>query len=303
MILINLAILTNDIQFRIYVKNINLFRNVDFYDHPISLSDYDVIVIDAETVRISEADLLLYKIPVILLSNGIISNEFGNNIYVLPKISKNYYLLVLEINIVINNILSKNRCEKKTVAIASSTGGTDALEIILKEMPADSPPILIVQHIISGFTKRLAERLDSICKMQVREAKTGDIVKDGLALIAPSDFHMKVEKRNNLIYTNCFESNKIHGVIPAADVLFLSMAECCGKNAIAVVLTGMGVDGAEGTFRMHNNGAKTICQDKETSVVYGMPRAAKSLGAIDYELPINEIAKKILYLSDTKNFC
>ncbi|MDR2939597.1 MAG: chemotaxis protein CheB, partial [Clostridiales bacterium] len=181
--------------------------------------------------------------------------------------------------------------------IASSTGGTEALEKLLTGMPTDCPPILIVQHMISGFTKIFAERLNSLCKMKVAEAKSGDLIKEGQVLIAPSDYHMKVVKRNSGYFTECFISEKMHGVMPAADILFFSMAECFKSDAVGVVLTGMGADGALGALKMRQNGAKTICQNKETCVVYGMPKAAKEMGAIDYELPIGDICKKALSLA------
>jgi two-component system chemotaxis response regulator CheB len=185
---------------------------------------------------------------------------------------------------------------KKVIGIASSTGGTSALELILRALPGDIPPVVVVQHMPSGFTKLFADRLDAVLAMKIKEAQTGEYLKQGEILLAPADRHMKLVRQQGALAVECYVGIKMHGVMPAADVLFESMADLLKANGIGVILTGMGADGARGLMLMHNAGAKTIGQDKETCVVYGMPKVAKDLGAVDFELPIHKIAEKILSL-------
>jgi two-component system chemotaxis response regulator CheB len=149
----------------------------------------------------------------------------------------------------------------------------------------------------SGFTKLFAERLNNFYPMTIKEARNGDFVRAGQVLIAPADQHMSLVSDGNHLSVKCFVGQKVHAVMPAADILFESAAPILKTNAIGVVLTGMGSDGAKGLLLMHRYGAKTICQDETTSVVYGMPKAAYDLGAADFKLPIGEIAGKILQLS------
>ena len=184
----------------------------------------------------------------------------------------------------------------KIIAIAASTGGVEALEKVISKLPVNVPPILLVQHMPSGFTKMFAERLNAIYPLNVKEAETGDFLLQGQLLIAPAGNHMKLIQRNNKLAVDCFLGPKMHGVIPAADILFESVADVLRSSAIGVILTGMGADGARGLMLMHNNGAKTIGQNEETCVVYGMPKVARDLGAIDFELPIENIAEKIMSL-------
>lgn len=186
----------------------------------------------------------------------------------------------------------------KVVFIASSTGGTDALEKVFQSMPADCPPILVVQHMPSGFTKLFADRLNNFYPMTIKEAETGDYVKAGQILIAPADQHMALQKSGDKLTVRCFVGQKVHAVMPAADILFESAGPIMKQNAIGVVLTGMGSDGGKGLLQMHNLGAKTICQDQATSVVYGMPKVAYELGAVDFKLPLDDIAAKILALAE-----
>ncbi|MCL2372074.1 MAG: CheB methylesterase domain-containing protein [Defluviitaleaceae bacterium] len=186
---------------------------------------------------------------------------------------------------------------QKIIAIASSTGGTNALEQIIKRLPVNTPPILIVQHMPSGFTQLFAERLNSNFPQEIKEAESGDFLLQGRILLAPADRHMKLTRTQSGIAVECYVGTRIHGVMPAADILFESIADIIKPNAVGVVLTGMGSDGARGLLRMKNAGCKNICQNEATSVVYGMPKAAKDLGAIDYELPIEKIAEMMLHLA------
>ena len=187
--------------------------------------------------------------------------------------------------------------KQKIVAIGSSTGGTNALESLLKALPADIPPMVVVQHMPSGFTKLFADRLNALYKQEIREAISGDYLMQGRMLLAPADRHMKLVRRSGRLAVECFVGNKIHGVMPAADVLFESVADTVKSAAVGVILTGMGSDGAKGLMKMHNAGAKTIGQDEASSVIYGMPKAAKDIGAVDYELHLDKIPEMILNLA------
>ncbi|GHU77586.1 chemotaxis response regulator protein-glutamate methylesterase [Clostridia bacterium] len=197
----------------------------------------------------------------------------------------------------INSISGDATAKDKIVAIASSTGGTDALEKVFAHLPSDCPPLLVVQHMPSGFTKLFAERLNNFYPMRIKEAQNGDLVRKGQILIAPADQHMAMCMSGNKLAVRCFVGQKIHAVMPASDVLFESVGPIMKSNVIGVVLTGMGEDGARGLFKMHVLGAKTICQDEATSVVYGMPKAAFNMGAVDFKLPLQEIGKKIMQLA------
>jgi two-component system chemotaxis response regulator CheB len=145
----------------------------------------------------------------------------------------------------------------------------------------------------AGFTKMLADRLNDLCPMQVKEAKNGDPLKRGVALIAPADYHMEIQRRSGRLVVKCYVGERIHGVMPAADILFSSVAKVAKSEAVGVILTGMGADGAMGLLKMHEAGAATIGQDRSSSVVYGMPKIARELGALDYSLPLPQIAAKI----------
>lgn len=185
---------------------------------------------------------------------------------------------------------------QKIVVIASSTGGTNALEDVIKGLPLDSPPIVVVQHMPSGFTKLFADRLDALYRQKIKEADTGDFLMRGHILLAPADKHIKIVRRGDKLAVECFVGTRVHGVMPAADILFDSVADIVRNKAVGVVLTGMGNDGARGLKKMHLAGCKTIGQNEATCVVYGMPKAAKDMGAIDFELPLFKIADKILEL-------
>jgi two-component system chemotaxis response regulator CheB len=148
----------------------------------------------------------------------------------------------------------------------------------------------------AGFTKLLAERLNRVSVMEVREASAGDTLRRGLALLAPEESHTRLRVKGGDLTVECFGGERIHGLMPAADVLFESVAGIIGDKAIGVVLTGMGADGAEGLLKMRRQGARTIAQNRESSVVYGMPKRAIEIGAAEYVLPLNRIAEKIIEL-------
>ena len=186
------------------------------------------------------------------------------------------------------------RC--RLIAIAASTGGVEALGRVIMRFPITIPPVVIVQHMPQGFTKIFAARLDSKFDIEIKEAEDGDVLKPGRVLVAPAGLHMSLVPRGGGLACHCFPGEKVNNVIPAADILFESVANMAGKNAIGVVLTGMGGDGSKGLLQMRNAGARTIGQDKETSAIYGMPKVAYEVGAVEFQLPLDEIPKKILSL-------
>lgn len=186
--------------------------------------------------------------------------------------------------------------EQTMILIASSTGGTEALVELFKTLPGDGPPILVVQHMPMLFTKQFADRLDRLSQVSVCEASDGMYIKKGMAYIAPGDFHMKMIKKNSKCALSIFSADKVHGVRPAADVLFQSVALLAAKPTLSVILTGMGSDGAFGMRDLKKKGGKTIAQNKETCVVFGMPKAAIDLGIIDHVLPLDRISAKIVEL-------
>lgn len=190
--------------------------------------------------------------------------------------------------------LSLVHTTNKLIAIGSSTGGTRALEAVLTQLPANLPGIVIVQHMPPVFTNSFADRLNSICRVNVKEAEDGDHVQPGSVLIAPGNFHMLVEKNGARYYTRIKQGPPVHHQRPAVDVLFNSVASSAGINAMGVILTGMGADGAKGLLNMKEKGSYTIGQDEATSVVYGMPREAYNIGAVTDQLPLDKIPGQIV---------
>lgn len=184
----------------------------------------------------------------------------------------------------------------KIIAFGASTGGTEAIYKILKLLPRNMPGIVIVQHIPSGFSKMFAERLNSSTVFEVKEAKTGDYIEKGHVLIAPGDKHMKVKRAGNRFKVECFKGDKVNGHCPSVDVLFESIAKEVGSRSIGIILTGMGYDGAKGLLSMKNKGARTIGQDENSSVVYGMPRVSFNIGAVEYQTSLEEIPRLIYSL-------
>lgn len=180
------------------------------------------------------------------------------------------------------------------LAIASSTGGTEALKVLLSNMPANIPGTLIVQHMPPGFTKSFSENLNNMFPFEVREAQNGDQVMPGRVLIAPGNYHMEIYRSGAYYYVKLHQEAPMHNVRPAADYLLKSVAKFVGKNAVGIVLTGMGKDGAEGLLEMKKAGAFTIAQNEETCVVFGMPQAAIAIGAIDSVQPLDKIAAHAL---------
>jgi len=182
----------------------------------------------------------------------------------------------------------------QVVAIGTSTGGTQALETVLRMLPRTVPGIVIVQHMPEKFTAAFAERLNSLCEVNISEAKDGDRVNIGKVLIAPGGKHMSLSRSGAQYYVTVKDGPLVNRHRPSVDVLFRSAAKYAGANALGIIMTGMGDDGARGLKEMHDVGAKTIGQDKETCVVYGMPMEAVKLGAVDREVALESIASVII---------
>lgn len=180
------------------------------------------------------------------------------------------------------------------IALGASTGGTDALVEVVKKFPADTPPVIITQHMPPTFTKMFAERIDRISAMSAKEAEDGDRLQQGQIIVAAGGFQMRLEKDHRGYYITSRPGEKVSGHCPSVDVLFESVAKSAGANAIGAILTGMGADGAEGLLKMREAGAYTIGQDEESCVVYGMPCVAFKKGAVITQLPLQKIAEHII---------
>ena len=184
---------------------------------------------------------------------------------------------------------------EKVVVIGASTGGTEALKILLEALPADTPGIVIVQHMPELFTRAFATRLDGLCAITVKEAESGDTVLRGRALIAPGNHHLLLQRSGARYYVEVKEGPLVCRHRPSVDVLFRSAARYAGPNAVGVILTGMGDDGARGMLEMKQAGATTIAQDEATCVVFGMPKEAIKLNGVDKVVPLESIAGSILH--------
>ncbi len=182
----------------------------------------------------------------------------------------------------------------KVIAVGASTGGTKAIEAVLSSMPATAPGTVIVQHMPESFTTSFAQRLNEICQMEVREACDNDSVVPGTVLIAPGNRHMLLYRRGGTYYVNIKNGPRVHYQRPSVDVLFQSVAKNAGKNAVGILLTGMGADGAKGLLAMRKSGADTIAQDEASCVVFGMPKEAIRLGAVDEVVPLSKVSQTII---------
>ena len=189
---------------------------------------------------------------------------------------------------------AKFKRSETIIALGASTGGTEALEAVIKHFPENTPPVIIVQHMPAGFTKLYADRLNRSCMMEVKEAQDGDRLRSGLIIVGAGEHHLRLCKDARGWYISSKQGEKVSGHCPSVDVMFTSVAEVAGPQAIGAILTGMGHDGADGLLKMRQRGAFTIGQDKETSVVYGMPMEAYKLGAVEVQAPLYKIADIIL---------
>ena len=182
----------------------------------------------------------------------------------------------------------------KPIVLGASTGGTQAIESVLVALPGDSPGMAIVLHMPEKFTAMYAQRLDGLCAVQVREARDGDRLERGVVLIAPGGRHMQLRKNAGQYFVAVADGPPVNRHKPSVDVLFRSAADCAGRDALAIILTGMGDDGARGMKVLHDCGARTLAQNEETCVVFGMPKEAIAAGGVDEVIPLPRVASAIL---------
>lgn len=189
--------------------------------------------------------------------------------------------------------------KESVIAIGASTGGTEAILEVVRKFQKDIPGVVVVQHMPPGFTAMYAKRLNDLCQVTVKEAKTGDRVVPGQVLIAPGDAHMRLVRMQGGYQVECSKGEKVSGHCPSVDVLFESVAKVAGKRSIGIILTGMGKDGADGLLAMRNAGAHTIGQDEKSCVVYGMPKVAYDIGAVEVQTNLANIAQKTYQILNT----
>ncbi|MFL5273593.1 MAG: chemotaxis response regulator protein-glutamate methylesterase [Anaeromyxobacteraceae bacterium] len=191
------------------------------------------------------------------------------------------------------------RTTNQVLAIGASTGGTVALEAILRRMPPNAPGTVVTQHMPEMFTRYFADRLNQVSKVEVREAADGDSVVPGVVLIAPGNKHMLLRRSGARYCVSVRDGPRVNRHRPSVDVMFRSVAQCAGRNAVGVILTGMGGDGAQGLLEMRQAGARTIAQDEASCVVFGMPKVAIDLGAAEKVVPLDEMAAEILRMVES----
>ncbi len=194
----------------------------------------------------------------------------------------------------IENLSGKIKSVEKVIVIGASTGGVEAIREIITALPANSPPILIVQHMPPNFTKTFAKRLNKISKVTVVEAQDDEPILPGHVYVAPGDRHLQISKAGKGYKCVLDDSDRVSGHKPSVDMLFRSASEVIGENCVAAILTGMGKDGAHGMLALRNSGAITIGQDEASSIVYGMPKAAFELGAVQCQLGLSKIPKELM---------
>lgn len=304
---------------------------VDAFDaeRKIPLLKPDVVTVDVEMPRLSGIDFVkkllpIYTVPVILVSSlnlnvfealsagavdfvrkpdmtsGNSSSTFLNTLISKIFIASRAKIKVPQASpVVIKNTSNSGKlfslnAYNTVIAIGASTGGTEATLQVLKNLPPDTPGIVVTQHMPEGFTKMYADRLNRLCQMNVKEAQSGDTIERGQVLIAPGDLQMKVVKIGNRYSVNCYSGEKVSGHRPSVDVLFQSIADTAGPNSVGIIMTGMGRDGADGLLSMKKKGAFTIGQDAESCVVYGMPMVAYNIGAVVTQTSCANISNVLL---------
>ncbi|KAJ49001.1 two-component system chemotaxis response regulator CheB [Clostridium tetanomorphum] len=238
--------------------------------------------------------------PTVEEAKGV--KEFIHEIIEKIQIAANAKILVKK-SIKLNNKIEHKsfNSNKDIIAIGASTGGTEAIFNVLKSLSPDVPGIVIVQHIPPIFSRMFADRLNKFTNLSAKEAKSGDYLDTGKVLVAPGDQHMKIVKVNNKYRVECFKGDKVNGHCPSIDLLFNSVAKEAKDKAIGIILTGMGYDGAKGLLEMRRKGATTIGQDETSSVVYGMPKVAFNIGAVERQVSLDNISNTIYSILGNKN--
>ncbi len=284
----------------------------------------DVLTLDVEMPKMGGIEFLKklmpqYPLPVIVVSavnNSVFEalnagavdfvvkpdarNPLGHSLFINELIIKIKIASTARVGHLKRNYVPDVTCgdalnrENPVIAIGASTGGTEAILEVVKPFPRDMPGIVVVQHMPPVFTRMYAERLNNVCRMEVKEAQDGDILVSGKVLVAPGDQHMVLKKDRCNYFVKCYKGEKVNGHCPSVDVLFNSVADAAGSSAIGIILTGMGSDGAKGLLNMKRKGAYTIGQDEKSSVVYGMPMVAFNIGAVDKQAPLDKVHESIM---------
>jgi len=306
---------------------------VDSYDalNKISSLAPDVVTLDVEMPKLNGIDFLKtllpkHAVPVVVVSslpiNALDALDAGAVDFVSKPLINSPQALTgfigeLKTKIKIASMakvkksapkIQQNKCtlcndlkDDFIIAIGASTGGTEAILEIIRDFPETTPGILIAQHMPPVFTQMYAERLNKLCRMEVKEAKSYERLTAGKVYVAAGEHHLRLARDSQGYYILSEPGPKVSGHCPSVDVLFESVAEQAGSKAIGVILTGMGSDGAKGLLQMRKAGANTVGQDKESSVVYGMPMVAYNIGAVETQLPLNKISQHIInYLNSQR---
>lgn len=294
-------------------SSINIMKKKSVNVLVIDLVNENNEAIEAIIKKVSEE----FPIPIIFISSqefkGVeVQKEIPFEVVIKPSDIESNKSFLKELQVKIK-IISTEKVDKsaavdfnstslsktdKIIAIGASTGGVEALSQILCQLPEKIPGIVIVQHMPPKFSKLFADRLNTYSKIMIKEACDGDEIKQGLALVAPGDKHLKVVRSGDKYLVKSYNGDRVSGHCPSVDVLFESVAQAAGSNAIGVILTGMGMDGAKGLLSMRKKGAITIGQDKSSCVVYGMPMEAFNLGAVGKQVTLNGIAKELILLTN-----
>lgn len=284
----------------------------------------DVMTCDIEMPKMNGIEFLRrllpqYQLPVIVVSTVSEAVFEAMNAGAVDFVTKPDVQSVMSVQNFINELIKKVKIASKSkvkesvnsnatkmesscndnsciLAIGASTGGTEAITSILKALPAAAPGIVIVQHIPPVFSKMFADRLNGSTKLHVKEAITGDFIEQGKVLIAPGDQHMRIRRVGEKYKVECNQGERVNGHCPSVDVLFESVAKEVGNKAVGIILTGMGYDGARGLLTMRRKGARTIGQDEKSSVVYGMPKVAYDIGAVEKQVSLENIPQVIFSL-------
>lgn len=246
-----------------------------------------IVIASKSKVRLSTSQSVKPAISPIVQTVPRVTTASGSATSSMSSMNNNTMSLLTALN-------ESSKLDSIVIALGASTGGTEATLEVMKNLPANTPGMLIVQHMPPGFTKMYAERLNKLCPMEVREAVHGDKVQRGVALLAPGDAHMRIVKSGTGYIVHVRPGERVSGHCPSVDALFDSMAAVVpGPKSVGVIMTGMGKDGADGLLRMRQNGAYTIGQDEASCVVYGMPMVAQNIGAVVKQVPCSGIAGAI----------
>jgi two-component system chemotaxis response regulator CheB len=256
----------------------------------LELGAFDVVNKPGGSITVDEVtDEILTKIR----------NAYFNRNTFLKKWKELSPIISKEKKVTKKPLLSEVKTTDKVIAIGASTGGTVAIEYIVERLPKQLPPIVVVQHMPVNFTYQFAQRLNELSELNIKEAEEGELLQSGTMYIAPGGQHLIIERRGASLFTTLSDDERVNFQKPAADVLFDSVAKVAGKNALGILLTGMGKDGAEGLLAMRKSGAHTIAQDEETSIVWGMPRAAVEINAAVEVLSLDKIISAIIKFTST----